>query len=177
MSAPKPGPAHPVNVQPSEKERDVSFMAGSDQGLRRAPPMATIGPGRPWRSGDRHESSSGSSQNRGRLTKKDQLPARPVPASKRPVRVKLRRINCDYHVSYAPESMKRDWWARLKEALGTASPDFVAATLSLGIEECLRKTEKARHHQSTGEMPRHATVGHALRSASSTQKAARARRH
>jgi hypothetical protein len=63
------------------------------------------------------------------MTKKDQLPARPVPASKRPVRVKLRRVNCDYHVAYAPESMKRDWWARLKKALGTASPDFVAATL------------------------------------------------
>lgn len=63
------------------------------------------------------------------LTKKDQLAARPVPASKRPIRVKLRRVNCDYHVAYAPESMKRDWWARLKKALGTASPDFVAATL------------------------------------------------
>jgi len=66
---------------------------------------------------------------RGEMRKKDQLPARTAPASKRPVRVKLRRRNCDHHEPYAPESMKRDWWARLKKALGTVSPDFILATL------------------------------------------------
>lgn len=68
-------------------------------------------------------------KNGAEMTKHDQLPPRPVPASKRPVRVKLKRVDCDYHIPYAPESMKRDWLARLKKALGTASPDFVAATL------------------------------------------------
>lgn len=90
------------------------------------------------------------------MTKQNQLPARRVPTSKRPVRVKLRRINCDYHVPYAPESIKKDWWARLKKALGTASPDFVAATLrqieiasrlpSEGYERSRRQC-RARHYR------------------------------
>jgi len=86
-------------------------------------------------------------KNGAEMTKHDQLPARPAPPSKRPVRVKLKRVDCDYHIPYAPESMKRDWLARLKKALGTASPDFVAATL--------RQVEIASRlpYQGTSESP------------------------
>lgn len=84
------------------------------------------------------------------MTKQNQLPARRVPASKRPVRVKLRRINCDYHVPYAPESIKKDWWARLKKALGTASPDFVAEGAQPRIEiESIAAIQLACAHAAT----------------------------
>jgi len=63
------------------------------------------------------------------LTTQLQQQEQSVPGNKQPVRVKLRRVDCDCHVAYPPESMKKDWWARLKKTLGTSSPDFVAATL------------------------------------------------
>jgi hypothetical protein len=47
----------------------------------------------------------------------------------RRVRVKLRRINCNYSKPYPPDGEHKLWWDRLKAALGTTSSDFVNATL------------------------------------------------
>jgi len=63
------------------------------------------------------------------LTTEPQQQEQSASGYEQPVRVKLRRVDCDCHVAYPPESIKRDWWARLKKTLGTTSPDFVAATL------------------------------------------------
>ena len=46
-----------------------------------------------------------------------------------PVRVRLKRINCDYARPYPPDGQARDWWQRLKNAFGTASSAFVDASL------------------------------------------------
>jgi hypothetical protein len=46
-----------------------------------------------------------------------------------PVRVRLRRINCDYARPYPPDGQQREWWRRLKNALGTSSSHFVDASL------------------------------------------------
>jgi hypothetical protein len=45
------------------------------------------------------------------------------------VRVRLRRINCDYARPYPPDGQTREWWQRLKNALGTSSNYFVDASL------------------------------------------------
>ena len=47
----------------------------------------------------------------------------------RRTRVKLKRINCDLSKPYPPDGDQRQWWDRLKAALGTTSSDFVNATL------------------------------------------------
>ena len=49
-----------------------------------------------------------------------------VPA---PVRVRLKRVNCDQAIPYPPDGQTREWWQRLKNALGTRSSAFVAASL------------------------------------------------
>jgi putative ABC transport system substrate-binding protein len=49
-----------------------------------------------------------------------------VPA---PVKVRLRRITCDYARPYPPDGQAREWWQRLKNAFGTASSEFVDASL------------------------------------------------
>src|SRR5438552_432390 len=54
------------------------------------------------------------------------VPARNVSA---PVRVRLRRINCDYARPYPPDGQASEWWQRLKNAFGTASSAFVEASL------------------------------------------------
>jgi hypothetical protein len=46
-----------------------------------------------------------------------------------PVRVRLRRINCHHARPYPPDGQTHEWWQRLKNALGTSSSDFVAASL------------------------------------------------
>jgi hypothetical protein len=46
-----------------------------------------------------------------------------------PVRVRLRRINCNYARPYPPDGQTREWWQRLKDAFGTASSAFVEASL------------------------------------------------
>jgi hypothetical protein len=48
---------------------------------------------------------------------------------RRPVRVRLRRINANLAKSYPPDGENRVWWTRLKQALGTRSSDFVNASL------------------------------------------------
>jgi hypothetical protein len=55
-----------------------------------------------------------------------------LPASterKAPVRVKLEPINCNISRSLPPEGERQIWLDRLKAALGTASIEFVDATL------------------------------------------------
>jgi len=60
------------------------------------------------------------------------VPARPeTPA---PVRVRLKRINCHQAKAYPHDGQGREWWQRLKDALGTASSDFVNASLIQLIE-------------------------------------------
>jgi hypothetical protein len=46
-----------------------------------------------------------------------------------PVRVRTRRITTDSAKLYPPDGEERIWWDRLKKALGTASSDFVTASL------------------------------------------------
>jgi hypothetical protein len=48
---------------------------------------------------------------------------------RRPVRVKLQRVNAGSSKTYPPDGQGEIWWARLKEALGTSSSDFVNASL------------------------------------------------
>ena len=47
----------------------------------------------------------------------------------KPVRVKLKRTSSNSATPYPPEGMSREWWERLKAALGTCSSDFVLASL------------------------------------------------
>jgi hypothetical protein len=49
-----------------------------------------------------------------------------VPA---PVRVRLKRVNCGQAIPYPPDGQAREWWQRLKNALGTSSSAFVEASL------------------------------------------------
>src|SRR3954447_23703670 len=56
----------------------------------------------------------------------NQLPAR---AWEAPVRVKLERINCDVGKLLPEEGRQQEWVARLQEALGTVSIEFIDATL------------------------------------------------
>lgn len=53
----------------------------------------------------------------------------PIKTSTAPVRVHLQRINCNLSKPHPPDGMQRQWWSRLKSALGTASSDFVNASL------------------------------------------------
>lgn len=55
--------------------------------------------------------------------------ASPVLRKKGNVRVKLERINCDVSRSLPPDGNREVWLERLKGALGTASIEFVDATL------------------------------------------------
>jgi hypothetical protein len=63
----------------------------------------------------------------------------PVSQPRRPpVRVKLRRVNANFSKSYPPDGENKDWWRRLKRALGTSSSDFVNASLTqLQTAACL----------------------------------------
>ena len=46
-----------------------------------------------------------------------------------PVRVKLERVDANLSKAYPPDGESEIWWDRLKQALGTASSDFVNASL------------------------------------------------
>jgi len=52
------------------------------------------------------------------------------PTQHEPVRVRLRRIHANSARPYPPHGSEKIWWARLKEALGTSSSDFVNASLA-----------------------------------------------
>jgi hypothetical protein len=58
---------------------------------------------------------------------RDLVPIAAAPRS--PIRVKLHRIDCNVSKSHPPDGQHQDWWNRLKAAMGTASSDFVNATL------------------------------------------------
>jgi hypothetical protein len=59
------------------------------------------------------------------------VPAPSVAAGKvpAPVKVRLKRVNCDQAIPYPPDGQSREWWRRLKNAMGTSSSAFVAASL------------------------------------------------
>jgi hypothetical protein len=46
-----------------------------------------------------------------------------------PVRVRLKRLNCNQAQAYPPDGQSKQWWQRLKDALGTPSSAFVNASL------------------------------------------------
>jgi hypothetical protein len=46
-----------------------------------------------------------------------------------PVKVRLKRLNCNEAMPYPPDGQARDWWQRLRSAFGTASSAFVQASL------------------------------------------------
>jgi hypothetical protein len=56
------------------------------------------------------------------------VPGARLPRPK-PVRVRLRRINANVEQAYPPAGDAKEWWNRLKAAMGTASSDFVSQTL------------------------------------------------
>jgi hypothetical protein len=51
------------------------------------------------------------------------------PPRRPPVRVKLRRITASLAQAYPPDGLKKDWWKRLGNALGTTSSAFVQASM------------------------------------------------
>jgi hypothetical protein len=89
-----------------------------------------IGQRRPSRSASGFGRCSAASQ-RVAQAHDQQVQAKPVESDKGPARakVKLRRINCDYARPYPPDGHGREWWQRLKDALGTDSNHFVDASL------------------------------------------------
>lgn len=60
--------------------------------------------------------------SQGTIDKKGALPA--------PVRVRLKKITVMQAQAFPPDGQGREWWNRLKNALGTPSSDFVNASLS-----------------------------------------------
>ena len=54
------------------------------------------------------------------------VPGEKAPA---PIKVRLKRINCNTARAYPPDGQQKEWWNRLKGVLGTASSDFVNASL------------------------------------------------
>lgn len=78
--------------------------------------MAEIGRSHLWKAG----TAMSLPDNLGRL---------PARLKKVPVRVKLERINCDVGKLLPPDDDRETWIDRLKVALGTASIEFVDATL------------------------------------------------
>jgi hypothetical protein len=65
------------------------------------------------------------------MSKKLRQATTPVTAGNAPapVRVRLKRINCNQALAYPPDGQAREWWQRLKRAFGTASSAFVDASL------------------------------------------------
>jgi hypothetical protein len=47
-----------------------------------------------------------------------------------PVRVRLKRINCNEAKTYPPDGETKVWWESLKRALGTTSSAFVNSSLA-----------------------------------------------
>jgi hypothetical protein len=71
-------------------------------------------------------------ENGGRpMSQKLSAPAPSVASGKvpAPVRVRLKRVNCDQAIPYPPDGQTREWWQRLRNAFGTPSSAFVAASL------------------------------------------------
>jgi hypothetical protein len=64
-----------------------------------------------------------SQKPRGSLTS---VEARKTPP---PVKVRLKRLNCNQATPYPPDGQARERWQRLRNAFGTASSEFVEASL------------------------------------------------
>ena len=64
------------------------------------------------------------------MNKKLSAPAASVAYGKvpAPVRVRLKRVNCNEAIPYPPDGQAREWWHRLQNAFGTASSAFVGAS-------------------------------------------------
>jgi hypothetical protein len=65
-----------------------------------------------------------SEKSRGSITSAEMRKAPPPP-----VKVRLKRVNCDQAIPYPPDGQAREWWQRLRNAFGTASSAFVEASL------------------------------------------------
>jgi hypothetical protein len=76
--------------------------------------------------GDASALREGDRQMTGTVTVPSTSVAKPLG---RRTRVRLKRINSDFSKPYPPDGEQRQWWDRLKAALGTTSSDFVNATL------------------------------------------------
>ena len=80
-----------------------------------------------------------------------------------PVKVRLKRVNCDQAIPYPPDGQSREWWQRLKNALGTSSSAFVEASLyqliaaarlpNSGICEIAVNASRVRPRHSNGLHP------------------------
>jgi hypothetical protein len=70
-------------------------------------------------------------KGRGPMSKKPRLHTTSGETGKviAPVRVKLKRVNCEQATPYPPDGQAHEWWHRLKNALGTTSSAFVEASL------------------------------------------------
>ena len=64
-----------------------------------------------------------SQKSRGSITSVETRKAPP------PVKVRLKRLNCNEAIPYPPDGQAREWWQRLRNAFGTASSAFVQASL------------------------------------------------
>ena len=111
-------------------------MVGSALVLRAAAGTATTGAGtglrRRSRSADGCDRSSETSRKRRQADEPETESAAPSVAAGKvpaPVKVRLKRVNCDQAIPYPPDGQTREWWHRLKNAFGTASSAFVAASL------------------------------------------------
>jgi hypothetical protein len=89
------------------------------------------GPPRPLRTGNgcgcwfglcKNERQRMSQKSRGSITSVERKPPPPV-------KVRLKRLNCNEAVPYPPDGQAREWWQRLRSAFGTASSAFVQASL------------------------------------------------
>src|SRR5205809_4579072 len=80
--------------------------------------VAVAGP-RLWETGDRPMSK----------TSRPSISAVETSKGPAPVRVRLKRVNCNEAIPYPPDGQAREWWLRLKNAFGTASSAFVGASL------------------------------------------------
>ena len=65
------------------------------------------------------------------MSQKPSTPAVSVAAGKvpAPVRVRLKRVDCNQAIPYPPDGQAREWWQRLRNAFGTTSSAFVQASL------------------------------------------------
>jgi hypothetical protein len=59
----------------------------------------------------------------------DAITSSNIAKSHPPVRVRLKRITASYSKPYPPDGLAKEWWDRLKKALGTSSSHFVNASL------------------------------------------------
>ena len=77
----------------------------------------------------RSRSENGCGRSSGPLRTRERTDEQNVWRLPAPVRVKLKRVDCNQAIPYPPDGQSREWWRRLKNAMGTSSSAFVAASL------------------------------------------------